>query len=377
MQEIIFTPSDFIAVINQTLEYAYPTVIIEGELSNFKISKNRWVYFDLKDEQASVRFFGTIYQLPGPLEDGLEVRVLGTPKLHPRFGFSITFQSILPKGEGSLKRAADILYKKLEEEGLFAPERKRLLPALPCKVGLITAADSAAAADFIKIVNERWCGLEISMIDVFVQGDLASSQLVSAIEQMTELSSLPEVLIITRGGGSAEDLAAFNDERVVRAIAASRIPTLVAIGHEVDISLAELAADQRASTPSNAAQLLVPDKKSEQRALEDTRNFLNKTTQYILKDSRTYLSGSKDLLFNSIQFLINQKYRQLEHDKRLIKIFDPKAVLQRGYAIVLKNNVRLRSIKGLKMGDRLSVQFSDGIIKTVVKQINSNHSGKQ
>src|SRR3954469_12447565 len=142
MQDIILSPSDFVAVLNQTLEIAFPVVAIEGELANFRISKNRWVYFDLVDEQSSVKFFGTVYELPGPLQEGLSVRVIGQPRMHPRFGFSVNLQSILPVGEGSLKKAADLLGQKLESEGLFAPELKRLLPTMPGTIGLITAAGS-------------------------------------------------------------------------------------------------------------------------------------------------------------------------------------------------------------------------------------------
>jgi exodeoxyribonuclease VII large subunit len=222
-QEIVFSPADFVAAINQTLEFAYPRVVIEGELANFRVSKNRWVYFDLKDEVAQVPFFGTVYSLPGPLEDGLTVRVVGVPRMHQRFGFSVTFQSILPVGEGALKKAADLLFKKLSAEGLFDIDRKRLLPKLPTKIGLITAADSAAAADFIKILNERWVGVEVDLADVYVQGDTAPAQITEAIEHFNSRGTGSEVLVITRGGGSAEDLAAFNDERLVRAVAASRM----------------------------------------------------------------------------------------------------------------------------------------------------------
>src|SRR5579871_314038 len=166
----VFSPSDFVAVFNQTLEYAYPSVVIEGELANFRIAKNRWVYFSLQDELASVSFFGAVNQLPGPLEDGLMARVVGVPRMHPRYGFSVNLLSITPVGEGALRKAGDLLAKKLAAEGLFAPERKRPLPALPERVGLITATGSAAAADFIKILGERWGGLEILLRDSFVQG---------------------------------------------------------------------------------------------------------------------------------------------------------------------------------------------------------------
>src|SRR5207237_567112 len=154
--DVVYTPSDFVAVLNQTLEVAYPSVTVEGELSSFRISKNRWVYFNVSDENAAVKYFGNVGQLPGPLEDGLLVRAVGAPRLHARFGFSLNLVSLTPVGEGSLKKAAELLRRKLEAEGLFAPERKRTLPPIPKTIGLITSIGSAAEADFIKTLNERW-----------------------------------------------------------------------------------------------------------------------------------------------------------------------------------------------------------------------------
>ncbi|HMH30993.1 MAG TPA: exodeoxyribonuclease VII large subunit, partial [Methylomirabilota bacterium] len=260
--------SEFVALLNKTLEYAYPNVTIIGELANLRVSKNRWVYFDLKDELSTVKFFGTVYQLPGPLEDGMLLKVKGTPKLHNLYGFSVNVQSIQPAGEGSIRRAADLLKAKLAKEGLFDDSRKRALPYPPQRIGLVTSKQSAAYADFIKIINARWQGVNIELIDVQVQGEPAPAQIAAAIDQFNAQAEPPEVLILIRGGGSAEDLAAFSSEIVTRAVVASRTPTLVAIGHEVDLSLAELAADQRASTPSNAAELLVPDRKGTLEALQ-------------------------------------------------------------------------------------------------------------
>jgi exodeoxyribonuclease VII large subunit len=136
--------SDFVALLNQTLETAYPYVTISGELANFRVSKNRWVYFDLKDEQASVHFFGTVYQMPGPLEDGMLVQVSGNPRLHPLYGFSVTVRSLRPVGEGAIKRAAELLQLKLQAEGLFDPSRKRALPYPPTRIGLVASKESAA-----------------------------------------------------------------------------------------------------------------------------------------------------------------------------------------------------------------------------------------
>lgn len=366
MPEIIFTPTDFVAVFNQTLELAYPSVIIEGELANFKISRGAWVYFNVKDELASVKFFGSVYKLPGPLQDGLRVQVVGQPKLHPQFGFSLTYSSIVPVGEGSIKKAADLLLAKLEGEGLFAPERKRPLPEVPARIGLITAAASAACADFIKILNERWGGVEVHLADVLVQGQAAPTAIVAALEYFEQVSPLVDVIVVTRGGGSAEDLAAFNDERVVRAIAGSRTPTLVAIGHEVDISLAELAADRRASTPTNAAQLVVPDKVHiiSQYGVASTglRKFLQ---AYITADLQGAADNQK-YLTSQVFSILDLLKRNLEASYKLLGVFDPAAALRRGYAIVKKGGAHISSVKQVSRGDRLAIRLSDGKINADV-----------
>ena len=265
--EISLSVSDFVALLNQTLEYSLSGVVVVGELANLRVSKNRWLYFDLKDETCTVKFFGTVYQLPGPLEDGMMLRVKGNPRLHNQYGFSVNVTNIQPAGEGTIKRAAQLLEAKLQAEGLFDTARKRALPYPPSRIGLITSKQSAAYADFIKILNARWQGALVQLIDVQVQGEAAVPQITSALEQFNAEAEPPEVVVLIRGGGSPEDLAAFSSEQVTRAVAASRVPTLVAIGHEIDVSLAELAADQRASTPSNAAELLVPDRNQLLRAL--------------------------------------------------------------------------------------------------------------
>src|SRR5665213_3602045 len=288
--EIELGVSDFVALLNQTLEYAYPGVVITGELANFRVSKNKWVYFDLKDELASVKFFGSVYNLPGPLEDGMLLRVRGQPRLHPLYGFSVTVSSIQPAGEGSIKRAAALLQAKLAAEGLFDESRKRPLPYPPSRIGLITSAQSAAYADFIKIINARWQGVEIQLIDVQVQGEVAPDQITAALERFNGEAEPPETIVIIRGGGSAEDLAAFSTEQVTRAVAASRVPTLVAIGHEIDLSLAELAADRRASTPSNAAELLVPDRAQALAQLRIAAETLAHSSQAKLRQATAGLS---------------------------------------------------------------------------------------
>ena len=206
MNGVVFSVSDFVALVNQTFEYAFNSVVIRGELANFKVSKNRWVYFDLKDDESSVRFFGTVYMLPGPLEDGMMLEVQGNPRLHSQFGFSVNVQTMRPVGEGSIKKAASLLQAKLETEGLFDAERKRVLPYPPERIGLITSRESAAYADFMKILNARWRGLNLDFVDTNVQGEQAAEQIVAAIQRLNQLAEPPEVLILIRGGGSADDL---------------------------------------------------------------------------------------------------------------------------------------------------------------------------
>jgi exodeoxyribonuclease VII large subunit len=362
----VFGVSDFVAVLNQTLEFTYPSIVIVGELANFRVSKNRWVYFDLKDETASVRFFGTVYNLPGPLEDGMMLQVRGAPRLHPLYNFSVNVQSIQPVGEGSLKRAAALLQAKLEAEGLFDPMRKRTMPYPPGRIGLITSSESAAYADFIKILNERWGGIDIELADVQVQGEAAPMQIVRAIEWFNEQAELPEVLVITRGGGSAEDLAAFSTEQVTRAIAASRIPTLVAIGHEVDLSLAEMAADRQASTPSNAAQFLTPDKREETARVKSAGLQLGQSLSALVADWKAQLKLSVTQLRQAVEQSVHQSKQGLESRQNLLMALSPEAVLQRGYAIVRKNGTAVKSMKQLKTHDQVSIQLSDGTTEAKV-----------
>jgi len=367
VQPIQLSPSDFVALVNQTLEFAYPSVIIEGEINNFRVSKNRWVYFDLKDDIASVKFFGTVYNLPGPLEEGMVLRVTGTPRLHPLYGFSVTIQSIALSGEGTIKKAFELLLKKLTSEGLFEPARKRLLPYPPARIGLITSSESAAYADFVKILAARWGGLQIELADVQVQGEPAAGQIVRAIEHFNASGEPPEVLIIIRGGGSADDLQTFNTEAVTRAVAVSRIPTLVAIGHEIDTSLAELAADVRGSTPSNAAELLVPDRLQIIGVLQAVRDDFGRLLLQTVVSGKKDLSLQAESLSQAVERILSYQKEEIAHAKNILGLLNPQNVLKRGYAVVKKGGVVVRKKSQAKTGDSLEVLLSDGTVKAEVQ----------
>jgi exodeoxyribonuclease VII large subunit len=354
--------SDFVALLNQTLEFAYPSVTVVGELANLRISKNRWVYFDLKDELATVKFFGNVYQLPGPLEEGMLLKVRGQPRLHNLYGFSVNILSIQAAGEGSIKRAAELLQAKLTAEGLFDPARKRPLPFPPKRIGLITSKQSAAYADFVKIINARWHGISVELLDVQVQGISSPEQIVAALGQFNAEAEPPEVLVLIRGGGSPEDLAAFSSEQVTRAVAASRVPTLVAIGHEIDMSLAELAADQRASTPSNAAELLVPDRRAISKELKEVIIRLQTYTRQSIVSAKQELLRYADELERQTAAALTSNRGDLNTRRQLLLALNPSSVLERGYAIVRQQGKVVTSAKAVRTRDRLDIEFKDGQI---------------
>lgn len=370
MEMPILTPTDFIAITNQTLEYAFGMAIIEGELANFRISKNKWVYFDIKDETAKVSCFGTVYALPGPLEDGMIVRISGSPRLHPQFGFSVTVQSIQPSGEGAIKKAFDLLRTKLEQEGLFDTYRKRTLPYPPKRIALITSFESAAYADFIKIISARWPFLQIDLYDVQVQGEPAPAQLVAAITSANAEGEVADVLVVTRGGGSADDLSAFNDERVVRAIAASRVPSLVAIGHEIDESLAELAADVRASTPSNAAELLVPDRVSEREAIGQLDTRLKSAIKSVVTAEIQVLALVRAAFAYRLRNVVSDLQHDLDAARNLLQAYNPQQVLRRGYALVRSDaGALVVAATDVTIGETIHIDLAHACIDATVLNI--------
>lgn len=366
MEPLVLTPSDFVAVLNQTLDYAYSSVTIVGELANFRVSRNKWLYFDLKDEHASVKFFGTVYALPGPLQDGLQVSVTGRPHMHEQYGFSVQVTTVQPVGEGSIKKAANLLAATLEAEGLFAAERKRSLPYPPQKIGLITSVQSAAYADFIKIIRARYSCVTINVYDVQVQGEQAVADIIAALEYFSEHTDFADALVITRGGGSADDLAAFSHEQVVRAVAASRVPTLIAIGHEVDVSLAELAADARASTPSNAAELLVPNTKDVVQQLHHKADWLKQGLLAQLEYMQNHVSSQQEHLRNNMRHAIEQQTQYIAGQSKLLDALSPHAALARGYAVVRAHGKLVRRKADVAAGDALAIQLQDGTINAKV-----------
>jgi exodeoxyribonuclease VII large subunit len=328
-----FSVSEFIAYTNQTLEYAYTGCMIEGEVSGLKTSQNKWIFFSLKDDEGSIDCFLPIWQLRVPIEDGMKIVVRGTPKLTNWGKFSFTVQAVQPVGQGSIKKSFELLKKKLAKEGLFDPAKKRPISRDLTKIGVISSTQAAGYADFIKIINERWGGLEISVCHTQVQGLVAPDQIIRALNYLNERGEV-EVIAIIRGGGSADDLACFNDEKLVRAIRASKIPVITGIGHEVDESLADLAADVVASTPSNAAQMLTRDKKAEIKNLHDNMSRISSQICSRIELIKNDVKSKTETVSARILSVIENNLSIIESKKSILKSLDPENILRRGYAIL-------------------------------------------
>ncbi len=387
MNDQILSVSELSDYINQTLEYAYPSVVVEGEVSSFKISQGKWVFFDIKDSQTTLGCFMSIYQLNTPLEDGMLVRVVAQPKLTTWGKFSLTVKSVELAGEGSVKKAFELLKLKLEKEGLFALDRKRQLPQYPKRVALVTSKQAAAYNDFVTILQDRWGGVVVDHLQVQVQGSSAPQQIVEAIEYFNMKAADYDALVIIRGGGSAEDLQAFQTEPVARAIYSSEIATIVAIGHEDDISLAELVADLRAATPTDAARLLVPDKKSVISQLEASISMQSELTLKILQresdkltrfhnslrfviDSAVSDLTSKQYRLNSaISKAINSSHTEFAVLSQKLTSLSPQSVLDRGYAVVSYEGRSVSSSSTLKNNDNIMVQLAQGKLTAKIIEI--------
>jgi exodeoxyribonuclease VII large subunit len=366
----IYQVSDLISVINQTLDYAYPSVVVEGEVASFKFSKNKYVFFDIKDDEGVLPCFMMAFQLRVALEDGMRVRLLAQPRLTAWGKFSLTVREVLPVGEGSIKRSFALLQAKLEKEGLFDPARKRHLPAIPHKIALVASVESAGYADFIKILNSRWGGVEVTVADVQVQGMSAANQIIRAIDHLNQQAELADVLVIVRGGGSAEDLAVFNDEALVRAVAASRIPTLVGVGHEVDTTLCDLAADVRAATPTNAAQLVVPDRAALIRELDQRERRLYERMAHRAADMRRKVDQAAQAMMKALEYRVSDWQRRLQQAGQVLRQLDPKVVLKRGYALVRDAKGGLiKAATQVKVGDKLTITTASAILQAGVTDV--------
>lgn len=367
--DITLQVSEAIEMVNGVLGEAFPFILVEGEVASFKVNQNKFVFFDIKDASGSLGCFMMLFNLKFPLEDGMKVKVLAEPKLTNWGKFSLTVRDVLPVGEGSLKKSFELLKAKLEKEGLFEESRKRLLPAIPKRIGVISSSGAAGYADFIKILDNRWGDLEIVLADVPVQGMNAPAEIIGGIQYLNELAEPLDVIAVIRGGGSADDLSAFNHEAVVRAIALSRAPVIVGVGHEVDTSLSDLVADKRAATPSNAAELLVPDKnqilQQAVRAVETAKNGVEAAIKVFEMDGESI----KETITAALSTFISKKNDSLVALARTLNQLNPKTVLQRGYSLAYSGGKLLKKVSGVTIGDEVVIELSDGTVGAEVKNV--------
>jgi exodeoxyribonuclease VII large subunit len=413
--------TEFIDFLNTALNTAvFPEgAWIEGEVAEYRISQGKWIWFKLKDESATLDCFATVWGLRQPLEDGLAVRVYGRPKVHPKSGrFSFNVDRAEPVGEGALRRSFELLRQQLTEEGLFGEARKRTLPEIPQRIGLIASAESAAYGDFLRILGNRWGGLEIQLADVAVQGRQAVSQITAAFAAFDQSAQPLDAVVLVRGGGSLEDLQAFNTEAVCRAVFASRWPVVVGVGHERDVTLADMAADQRASTPSNAAELLVPDRAEMVESLRAavyrletaasdrvqrrqvgvqrltarldsvwplTAGRVTRTIEALQRQAEDWSRhleaqqaavrvGHKQLKSASAA-AIAEWQRQVGERRRLLQGWDPARLLSQGYAIVRRRGRVVRSPDQAPPGQAIEIQLANGQLAAQVTK--TSKYGKQ
>ena len=367
-------------------------ITIEGEISELKPSGTQWLYVTIKDASSVIKLFGTQWEINNwkSLEVGMKVHVSGVARTYAPYGtLSISVSRIVPAGEGAHKQAFEKLKKQLETEGLFDQSRKRELPAFPQKIGLITAKNSQAYNDFVKVLAHRMGGIKILFAPVLVQGEVAPALICKAIQYFNREHVDLDALIICRGGGSQEDLQAFNDESVARAIFASAIPTITGVGHEGDTTLADLVADVRASTPSNAAELLVREREAMIQHIHMLTMRMDRAVSTVLTTQKHIAQSAQSRLahalmttihhtrmridaFYATQTVLQSRLTQAhEHTSsltRLLQSLDPLTILAKGFSITRRADGGLvRSIKDAPAGTAIETRVQDGTIYAEVQ----------
>ena len=342
-----------------------PTVWVEGEVTELRRS-DRWasVFFTLKDPQdgacvAVSMARGQFDALRLELADGDRVHCFGRPELFEARGeFRLRALSLERFGLGEHLAALERLKRKLADEGLFAAERKRPLPLLPARIGLVTGNDAAAKRDVLTAITTRFPAANVLVAETYVQGPRAAGAVVEALAALCREGV--DVVVVARGGGSFEDLLPFSDERLVRAIAVSPVPVVSAVGHEQDTPLCDLAADVRASTPSVAGRLVVPDLAQLLERLDRSRAGLERGTRRSLERERRRLDRAHERLRRAPKLLVERRRAKLEQSAGRLRTLSPKATLERGYAIVRAGGELVRSSDAVEPGEHVDVDLAKG-----------------
>jgi exodeoxyribonuclease VII large subunit len=343
-----------------------PTVWVEGEVTELR-RQERWqsVFLTLKDPADGACLGVTMPRgqfdaLRLDLENGERVHVFGRPELFSARGdFRFRALSIERFGLGDHLAALERLKRKLADEGLFAQERKRPLPRFPARIGLVTGNDAAAKRDVLTAISARFPPARILVAETYVQGPRAAAAIAEALTAICDADSI-EVVILARGGGSFEALLPFSDERLVRAVAACPVPVVSAVGHEQDTPLTDLVADARASTPTAAARLVVPDADELTARLERSRSALARGTRATLDRERRRIDLARDHLRRAPLLLVERRRAKLEHAAGRLRALSPRSTLERGYAIVRADDAIVRASSELAEGARVDVELGAG-----------------
>ena len=399
MQKRVISVSELNEYIKMLFEYdeILRNVYIKGEISNFTNHyKTGHFYFSLKDPGGAVRavmFRSSASKLKFIPENGMRVIVGGRVSVFPRDGqYQIYVDVMEPDGVGALYMAYEQLKAKLEKEGLFSEARKKPLPAIPKRIGIITSPTGAAIRDMIHVLGRRFPLAEIVLYPALVQGADAPASLIRGIRYFNHQKTA-DVLIIGRGGGSLEDLWAFNDENLVRTVAASEIPIISAVGHETDFTLCDFAADLRAPTPSAAAELAVPDSEELFGMLAQTKERLSfavsrritkageklkrlsssrvmQDPMNLLDDKKMALLMAERALQSRMEAVLAAKKLRFQRDAAKLEALNPLSIITRGYSAVFdENNALIKSISQIKEGKSISFMLTDGTVRAEVKEI--------
>lgn len=369
-------------------------LLVRGEVSNYKCYPSGHHYFSLKDEQGSIRcvmFRGDAARLRFKPVNGLSVIAYGRVSVYPRDGqYQLYCTQLMEDGRGALDRAFEELKKKLEAQGLFDPAKKQPLPAYPRRIALVTSPAGAAVRDMIRILRQRWPLTEVLVVPVRVQGEGAAEEIAAAIHQVNNRDDI-DLIITGRGGGSREDLWAFNEEPVAWAIALSNIPVISAVGHEPDVTISDYVADLRASTPSNAAELAVPDQQQERQRLEGLTLRLRQAMEVQLDRDRKELRRLEQsrVLRNPVAVVDDQRMRLDSAQRRLamalertlrrgrvelaglagrVDAMSPLKVLSRGYAIAKAEGRAVTTVEQVQPGQAMDVLVADGVYHCRVEE---------
>ncbi len=395
-EQKIWTVSQLTARIKQALETSFSDVCVAGEVSQFKRAASGHIYLTLKDEDAVVRAIiwrPLASRMRFELEEGLEVVARGHVDVYPpRGSYQLIIIEVQPRGLGALQLAFRQLLERLQNEGLFEPEHKKPLPAFPRKIGIVTSPTGAALRDMLRVISDRWPLVKLYVLPRRVQGEGAAGEIAAALRLLNAKRPDLDLIIVGRGGGSLEDLWAFNEEVVARAIFDSEIPVVSAVGHEIDFSVSDFVADLRAATPSEAGQKVVPDRREVQRDLRHLKMRLGGALQRIVVRARQQLAAQgRSHVLRHPEIALQQRAQRVDelleriqasfrHGLQLAKeklravsaeleALGPLRVLERGYSVTFgPDGAVLRSAEGLRRGDVILTRLMRGEVRSSVLQ---------